>query len=306
MNFIAVFDTYVGGSDGAYVESDSVSTLKPIGVEIDGYPIRIVPLIAQGTETEYDNDQGPLEYQVDYLQVLRAEVTVATDRTTLEGADLKTFYQGPRAAAAEALRRSLSHLRAVTGDVSVDTRMRGLRLTHYLDEAGNDVYPRPVWDSFRLPEMSFVGGITSKTWDQIAQHVTNNDRIPFSREWLLDARAFLAVRNYNMALAAAAVACELTAFELLRRALTDGERVSQSQAMRFLDRVSKQDLLPTLLAFFEIADQGMIDSLKLVFEDRNKIMHGQRVAQVRHDHACAAVGAAEFLEARLQKLSRLA
>jgi hypothetical protein len=34
--------------------------------------------------------------------------------------------------------------------------------------------------------------------------------------------------------------------------------------------------------------------LKLVFEDRNKIMHGHRVAQAKSDHAWTAVSAVEF------------
>jgi hypothetical protein len=222
-------------------------------------------------------------------------VTVKSELTSLNGADARTYYERPRAAATEALRRTLSHLRATTGDASVDTKMRTLHLTRYEDVSGTDM-KAPVWEWTSL-HFGYSGEeLTAGSWSRITRAVTTAERVPIGREWLLDAHAFLDARNYNMALSAAAVACEVYAYDVLRRYLIRGGRVSKEQASGFLDQVTKGQLLPTLLSYFEIADASMIAKIVGVFTDRNAIMHGKRRALVSASKAEAAVIAAEFLE----------
>jgi hypothetical protein len=64
MSFIAIFEARVAGEEGLYLPPEQAEGLAPIEIVVDGYPIRIIPVIGQRDEYEYDDD-GRFEYQID-------------------------------------------------------------------------------------------------------------------------------------------------------------------------------------------------------------------------------------------------
>jgi hypothetical protein len=97
--------------------------------------------------------------------------------------------------------------------------------------------------------------------------VQTGESVPIARAWLLDARAFYFARNFNMTVAAAAVACEVWDYELLRRHLVKGGRVSDAQARRFLEQVSNTELFATLFRYLQLLDAQAPDTLPTIFTE---------------------------------------
>jgi hypothetical protein len=122
MGFVAVFEVWVGrGRGGVLVATDEADKLQPIEFTLDDHHVRVVPVVVDHEQEVYDDpDDEPVTYLVPFLEILRAEVTIESDATTLDNADIDKFFGRPRNIAAEALRRSLSQLRSITGDVSVN------------------------------------------------------------------------------------------------------------------------------------------------------------------------------------------
>ena len=104
-----------------------------------------------------------------------------------------------------------------------------------------------------------------------------------------------------MAVAAAAVACEVYGYELVRRRLSQGNRVSNKGLTKFLEGVSRRDLFPTLFRYFGIADADTAEEIAKVLNERNQIIHGKQKRLVREGRVVAALRMAEFLESALAK-----
>jgi hypothetical protein len=160
-------------------------------------------------------------------------------------------------------------------------------------------YPHWLWFDLPLPQV--VTELGSPAWARVADAVQNDKSVPIGHEWLLDARAFHLAHNYNMALSAAAIACEVYGYELLRRRLSEGDRVSKKGVTKFLEGVSRRDLFPTLFRYFEIADAATAEKIATVLSERNMILHGKQKRQVSEDRAAAALRMAEFLESAVSQ-----
>ena len=75
--FVAVFEVRVGGENGVRVALEVADKLRPIDLVVDDYPVRIVPVLVSHTEEDYIGPEGKTrEYEVPYLDLLRAEVTI--------------------------------------------------------------------------------------------------------------------------------------------------------------------------------------------------------------------------------------
>ena len=269
-----------------------------IELPIDGYTVSVSPFVGGN----FWVDEWDERHEGLFLSSFDAVVSYGADLLR-EGRsfDNNLHYLKPRRCAQQALRRVLSHLRSTVPDsTAVDLNLSGFRFVEFLDEMFTSVDNPVSWNDMDVRPTLPDRGINEDSWAQIRHRAQADLAVPIGKNWLLDAKSFLVTNNANMALTAAAVACEVFAYELIVQELTRNDRVTATQATKFVDEVSNRVLLPTMLTYFNIGDSDLVAAVHDLFSDRNSIIHGKRKTPIAYKKAQTAVWAAESLEARLR------
>jgi len=192
------------------------------------------------------------------------------------------------------------HLRSVTGHAGLDVYLASLTLLDFSSDDGT-ITRSPFFEVSR--HLPFVGYVDGDRWDAVVSAVSSNAPLRVDEEWLRDAMAHHWAQNYNMALFAAAVACEIAAYALIRAALIPSG-VSKSQSETFVREVSNRELLPTMLTHLGLADSTRVEAIQRTFEARNQIAHAvqarstprvSRFNQISESQSQDAINAARFL-----------
>jgi hypothetical protein len=168
------------------------------------------------------------------------------------------------------------------------------------DDGGQSVNDQVPWLIIRILAGTFPtqAMIHDPIWESAKHDAIANKRTPILSELVLNARAFYRSRDYTMSFLLAAIACERALADVVREKLESKMGVARNDAKTFTEKVSKRQL-PKLLGFLCDLDASLADDLmaKLIaiFEERNRIAHGQQRYPVPKSRADVALNVVSWV-----------
>lgn len=270
---------------------DSLQTrLDPVGVDVRGVAVSVRPFIEELSYPEPILDElgeeiGERQVPYQALRFLKAVLSLDVPYVDSASFDCAPF----ESRAIDALRITLRQIRFVTGIVDLDVHVGALQ-SEYRDEDANLL---PWWATHTI-NLEGVGYLTAETWQHITTQISGGETTSIDFELLTEARRFYRQRNYNMAVANAVVACEITLYELVTAALLKQGGISKSSAERLAEQVNNRDLPAILGCFYELTSDE-IKAVQESFAARNNILHGKQRQPAQAGEAKRAIDAARAL-----------
>lgn len=276
--------------------------LESFDVDEDGVRVRVIPHYSAVNWRV----RGEGQFRRWELFGLRAELEtdvpgeiVRDDETRVSDVPSEVYWALHKPAF-RALQKTLRHLRQVTNDPEIDVYLPTIALENVWDSNGRELFDRTFLpEDWILEHTSYE--LTKEAWQEVISATQASQIPPLGKEMLLNARAFFADGNYNMAVVNAAIACESLMKQIVMHKLLESGRVDRSRAESFASETSNAQL-PTLLMYFGVADADLAKMIKDTRDSRNDIVHAKRKTSVSRVTAQSAVTAAGFLQQRYEEL----
>jgi hypothetical protein len=274
------------GRDTGYEVRLAVEKLEPLQVHVHGVQVKITPRTSPAIQLIEEGESDSEKAHPALLTSLCAMVQREVDSDD-PARDFDVRFRQPAVAA---LQRTMRHLRVVTDDPGIDAFLGTLRLLEVQAEDGNSLYEHQ--DDFDWAASKYI--LTHDDWQLVKQDVLDEKKEPrLDRELLLNARMFLQMRNYNIALVNAAIAAEMFLYQLVLRQLVHRNRVPYFNPQ---DRTKDNQYRLDLLLKHGVITQDQLDRLSETFRIRNEIVHWKRRDLIPHDQAELAISAARDMK----------